>query len=36
MMKMVPARRFVSDASLEPPNIDRRRAITPAGEAFAD
>src|ERR1700712_1252162 len=36
MMKIVPASRFVSDASLEPPNIDRRRAIGPAGEAGAD
>src|ERR1700681_2526686 len=36
MMKIVPARRVVTDASPEPPNIDRSRAITPAGGAVAD
>src|SRR4051794_23811961 len=36
MMKIVPASRFVSDASLEPPNSERRRAIGPAGGAGAD
>src|SRR3954463_1830168 len=36
MMKMVPASRRVTEASLEPPSSPRRRAITPAGEAVAD
>src|SRR3954452_15945782 len=36
MMKMVPASRRVTEASLEPPSNPRRRAITPAGEAVAD
>src|ERR1700738_5338596 len=36
MMKIVPARRAVTDASPEPPNIERSRAITPAGGAVAD
>src|SRR3982074_2618046 len=35
MMKIVPARRVVTDASAEPPNIARSRAITPAGGAVA-
>src|SRR4051812_36004465 len=39
MMKIVPASRLVTEASLEPPtrlpSIDRRRAVTPAGEAVA-
>src|SRR5258705_4319100 len=40
MMKIVPARRFVRDASWLPPrnlpSIDRSRAVAPAGEAVAD
>src|SRR5947209_2233567 len=36
MMKMVPASRLVTEASLEPPSSARRRAITPAGEVVAD
>src|SRR3954451_11992776 len=36
MMKMVPASRRVTEASLEPPSNPRRRAITPAGGAVAD
>src|SRR5882762_256102 len=36
MMKIVPASRLVRDASLEPPSIDRSRAITPAGGAVVD
>src|SRR5438874_1653218 len=36
MMKMVPASRLVTEASLEPPSSARRRTITPAGEAVAD
>src|SRR5712671_1363337 len=36
MMKIVPARRVVTEASPEPPNIDRSRAITPAGGTVAD
>src|SRR5438105_9928504 len=36
MMKIVPASRLVTEASLEPPSSARRRAITPAGEAVAD
>src|SRR3954447_10455961 len=36
MMKMVPASRRVTEASLEPPSSPRRRTITPAGEAVAD
>src|SRR5260370_20104926 len=40
MMKIVPASRLVTDASLEParkpPSIDRSRAITPLGRAVAD
>jgi len=35
MMKIVPARRVVTDASPEPPKIDRSRAITPAGDHVA-
>src|SRR4051794_33609755 len=36
MMKIVPASRLVTEASLEPPSSTRRRAITLAGGAFAD
>src|ERR1700688_1749789 len=36
MMKIVPASRRVTDASLEPPSIDRSRAIMPAGRGVAD
>src|SRR5215218_2575669 len=36
MMKIVPASRRVTEASLEPPSSPRRRAMTPAGEAVAD
>src|SRR5271167_1039785 len=40
MMKMMPASRLVSEASLEPPkevpNIARIRATTPVGEVVAD
>ena len=36
MTKIVPASRLVTEASLEPPSNDRRRAMTPAGEAVAD
>src|SRR5829696_4965605 len=36
MMKMVPASRRVTEASLEPPSSARRRAMAPAGEAVAD
>jgi hypothetical protein len=40
MMKIVPASRRVTDASLEPPSkppsIDRSRAIMPAGRVVAD
>jgi hypothetical protein len=36
MMKIVPASRLVTEASLEPPSIDRVRAITPVGDAVVD
>jgi hypothetical protein len=40
MMKIVPASRLVSEASLDPPSkppsIDRSRVITPAGRGVAD
>src|SRR5882757_4331154 len=36
MMKIVPARRRVSEASLEPPSIDCSRAISPECVAVAD
>ena len=40
MMKIVPASRLVTDASLDPPStprsIERNRAITPAGKVAAD
>src|SRR5665213_3234467 len=40
IMKIVPASRLVTDASLEPPSkppsIDRSRAIMPAGRVVAD
>src|ERR1700722_9480164 len=40
MMKIVPARRLVTEALLEPPtrppSTDRSRAMTPAGRTVAD
>jgi hypothetical protein len=40
IMKMVPASRFVTEASLEPPSrlpsFDRSRAVTPLREAVVD
>src|ERR1700685_1752141 len=36
MMKIVPASRFVSEASLEPANSERSRVIAPAGGTVAD
>src|SRR5262245_52613211 len=36
MMKIIAARRLVTDASLEPPSSDFARARMPAGEAVAD
>src|SRR5262245_2088196 len=36
MMKIIAARRLVTDASLEPPSSDFTRARMPAGEVVAD
>src|SRR3981189_301411 len=36
MTKIVPARRLVTDSSLEPPSIDPSRGITPVGRAVVD